>query len=236
MTRRRIALVAAAAALSIPSQLSAGIGRPAEPMQRPETRWAYLLRPAPARSAPSPRARVLTIVRPATPEGESNLVRILEERRDAGLRDWVRVDLAIRPNGRTGWVSRNVLGERHVVRTLLVIDRGSLTATLFGRRGIVFRAGVGIGTPRNPTPGGTFTIRERLTGFDDPFYGPIAFGTTARSPVLTDWPGGGFVGIHGTDRPSLIPGRISHGCIRMRNTDIRRLAALLPLGTPVTIR
>ena len=236
MSGTRIALVAATAVLWIPSPVSADAGAAAGAGQRPETRWAYLLRPATARSAPSLRATALTIVRPATPEGESNLVRILEERRDGGLRDWARVDLAIRPNGRTGWVPRDALGEPRVVRTLLVIERRNLTATLYGSRGIVFRVGIGVGTQRNPTPGGTFTIRERLTGFDDPSYGPIAFGTTARSTTLDDWPGGGFVGIHGTDRPDLIPGRISHGCIRMRNDDIRRLAALLPLGTPVTIR
>ena len=43
---------------------------------------------------------------------------------------------------------------------------------------------------------------------------------------------GGFVGIHGTDRPDLLPGRVLHGCIRMRNEDILRLAELLPIGTP----
>ncbi|CAA9524883.1 MAG: Protein erfK/srfK precursor, partial [uncultured Solirubrobacteraceae bacterium] len=47
---------------------------------------------------------------------------------------------------------------------------------------------------------------------------------------------GGFVGIHGTDRPDLIPGRVSHGCIRMRNPDILRLGRLMPVGTPVVIR
>jgi lipoprotein-anchoring transpeptidase ErfK/SrfK len=61
------------------------------------------------------------------------------------------------------------------------------------------------------------------------------FRTSARSRVLTDWPGGGYVGIHGTDRPELIPGRISHGCIRLRNADVLRLARLMPLGTPITI-
>ena len=66
--------------------------------------------------------------------------------------------------------------------------------------------------------------------------GPLAFGTSARSAVLTDWPEGGFVGIHGTNEPGLIPGRVSHGCIRLRNRDILRLARLMPVGTPVTIR
>ena len=56
-----------------------------------------------------------------------------------------------------------------------------------------------------------------------------------RVEVLTDWPAGGFVGIHGTDHPQLIPGHISHGCIRMRNHDILALAKLMPLGTPLTI-
>jgi lipoprotein-anchoring transpeptidase ErfK/SrfK len=29
---------------------------------------------------------------------------------------------------------------------------------------------------------------------------------------------------------------VSHGCIRLRNSDILRLARLMPVGTPVTIR
>ena len=66
--------------------------------------------------------------------------------------------------------------------------------------------------------------------------GRCAFGTNARSPTVTDWPGGGFIGIHGTDRPELLPGRVSHGCVRLRNADIVRLARLMPLGTPLTIR
>jgi lipoprotein-anchoring transpeptidase ErfK/SrfK len=53
--------------------------------------------------------------------------------------------------------------------------------------------------------------------------------------VLTDWPAGGFVGVHGTNQPELVPGRVSHGCIRLRNEDILRLARLLPVGTPVKI-
>ena len=47
--------------------------------------------------------------------------------------------------------------------------------------------------------------------------------------MLTDWPGGGFIGIHGTDAPGLIPGHVSHGCIRLRNAAILRLARLLPM-------
>ena len=54
--------------------------------------------------------------------------------------------------------------------------------------------------------------------------------------MLTDWPGGGVIGIHGTNQPGLLPGRVSHGCIRLRNRDILRLGRRLKLGTPITIR
>jgi len=176
------AIAAVVAALLLPAAVTAG-------PQGQAAQWAYLLRAVPARSAPSSRARVITVVRQATPEGESNLVRILGERRDASLQDWVRIDLAILPNRTTGWVPRDALGDIRTVHTELVVDRSRLTATLLRDGKEVFRAEVGIGTPGHPTPAGTFTVRERLAGFDDPFYGPVAFGTTARSPVLTDWPG-----------------------------------------------
>ena len=100
---------------------------------------------------------------------------------------------------------------------------------------VVERARVGVGQSRWPTPTGQFYIRNKLTRYASPTYGPLAFGTSARSAVLTDWPAGGYVGIHGTNAPGLIPGRISHGCIRLRNADILRLAELMQPGTPLTV-
>jgi lipoprotein-anchoring transpeptidase ErfK/SrfK len=140
------------------------------------------------------------------------------------------------PNDRTGWVPRAALGGYTVVRTHLVVDLDQLTATLLRARRPIFRAGIGVGELAWPTPRGEFYIRNRLTSYESPFYGLLAFGTSARSAVLTDWPDGGFVGIHGTNQPELLPGRVSHGCIRMRNEDILELGQLMPIGTPVTIR
>jgi lipoprotein-anchoring transpeptidase ErfK/SrfK len=55
--------------------------------------------------------------------------------------------------------------------------------------------------------------------------------------VLKRFAGGdGQVGIHGTNQPWLIGQSVSHGCIRVNNASIRRLARVLPLGTPVVIR
>ena len=149
---------------------------------------------------------------------------------------WTRVRLPVLPNNTTGWVPRSALGGLSMVRTRLVVDLERLTATLYRAGKRIFRAGIGVGTRQWPTPRGEFYIRNRLASYSSPFYGPVAFGTSARSEVLTDWPAGGFVGIHGTNRPELLPGRVSHGCIRLRNQDILRLARLLPVGTPLTIR
>jgi lipoprotein-anchoring transpeptidase ErfK/SrfK len=107
---------------------------------------------------------------------------------------------------------------------------------VLGRRHVVFRGRVGVGRDVWPTPHGEFYVRNRLERFASPTYGPLAYGSSARSATLTDWPAGGYVGIHGTDRPDLLPGRVSHGCIRLRNRDIRRLGRLMPVGTPVRIR
>lgn len=156
--------------------------------------------------------------------------------RASGDGSWVHIRLPVLPNNQTGWVPRTALGGYHFVHTHLVVDRAHLLATLFHDGRAVFTAPVGIGAEASPTPAGSFYIRDRLAGFGDPFYGPVAFGTSARSAVLTDWPGGGFVGIHGTNQPELIPGRVSHGCVRMRNADILRLSRLMPVGTPLTIR
>ncbi len=130
---------------------------------------------------------------------------------------------------------RQALGGYETVTTHLIVDRADLMATLYRQGKAILSAPVGVGTSAWPTPAGEFIVRNELTRYSSPFYGPIAFGTTARS-VLSDWPSGGFVAIHGTDEPQLIPGRVSHGCIRLRNSDIVRLAALMPVGTPLTIK
>ena len=88
---------------------------------------------------------------------------------------------------------------------------------------------------RRRLPGASTSARRSATCAGDPLYGPWAIGTSAYSR-LSEWPGGGVIGIHGTDQPGLIPGRPSHGCVRMRNDSVTELVQKLPLGTPIWIR
>ncbi|MEP6688790.1 MAG: L,D-transpeptidase family protein [Gemmatimonadales bacterium] len=212
---------------------------PGAPRQLGSTRhlsqWAPVRRATIARSEPDFAAPAVTSLSTRTPEGTRNAVAVLGHRQDGAGRPWVRLRLPILPNGTTGWVPRRALGGYGTVDTHLDVDLGRLRATLYRNGRLVLRAVVGVGGETSPTPRGEFYIRNKLTKYQSPTYGPVAFGTSARSPAATDWPAGGFVGIHGTDHPELLPGRVSHGCIRMRNVDILRLAKRMPVGTPLTV-
>lgn len=199
-------------------------------------RWAKLRRPTIARARPTARSRAITRLGLWTPENTPNLVMMLEGIRYPGGVEWIKVRLATLPNNTTGWVRRSSLGRFRMVRTRLVIHRSLFRATLYRAGKPIFRARIGVGQSHWPTPRGEYFIRNELCCYNNAVYGPFAFGLSARSAVLTDWPGGGFIGIHGTNAPSLIPGRISHGCIRMRNGDITRLVRLVSVGTPVSIQ
>jgi hypothetical protein len=197
--------------------------------------WAPVLRPTVARAAPDREAAGVARVSTRTPEGTRNVIAVIAVRRDGAGDRWVYARLAVLPNGTTGWIPRAALGGYGTVNTRLDVDTRTLRAVLYRDGRAVLRAPVAVGAPSWPTPRGEFYVRNKLTRYRSPSYGPVAFGTSARSPNATDWPAGGFVGIHGTDRPELVPGRVSHGCIRMRNEDIVALARRMPVGTPVTI-
>jgi lipoprotein-anchoring transpeptidase ErfK/SrfK len=197
--------------------------------------WAYLEQPTAAYAAPSPRGRVLGSLGLTTQDGTSELLFEQQKALVHG-RWWVQVRLPFRPAGQIGWVPQRALGAPQTVDTYVVVSTEKMTLTLYRNGKVVFFTRVGTGKPSTPTPHGRFYIRDRLTGFPpDSMYGPVAFGTSALSNVETDWPGGGVIGIHGTDQPSLIPGHPSHGCIRLQNWEVVKLAKLLPIGTPLTI-
>jgi L,D-transpeptidase catalytic domain len=198
------------------------------------SRWAYPQTAAAVHEQPSAGSRVLTHLAFVTSEGQAEPYLALRSS-TTGAASWIQLSIPGRPNGRTGWVPASALGEMHTTHEYLRVDREALRAELFRANRAIWQAPVGIGRPSLPTPAGHFFVTEKLSGFADPFYGPYLLGTSAYAPTLTDWPGGGVVGIHGTDEPQLIPGRPSHGCIRLRNGDITSLWRMVEVGTPVEI-
>ncbi len=200
------------------------------------TLWANTAYRGPIYAGPDPSTHRVGRLRRNTEDGFPEVYLLLQEYANAQGNDWVKIRIPARPNGQTGWVRRSALGPFEISRWLLVVDRRRerLTAYDNGRR--VYSAPVGIGKRTTPTPPGRFWVRERFRILDpSSAYWPYAIGTSDYSN-LSEWPGGGVVGIHGAwGQPWLIPGRPSHGCIRMHNPDISWLAPRVPVGTPIHI-
>jgi len=204
--------------------------------ERTESRWAYPERRAAVYTRPSGRSPKAGRLRLLTEDNFPELYIVLSRWVDpTNGNTWLRIRIPKRPNGRTGWVPANALGSLTVNRKMIDVDKRRLRLTVFDRGKVVMTARIGVGKKGTITPSGHFYIREKFHVNGVPLYGPRAIGTSAYAPTLSDWPGGGVVGLHGTNQPGLIPGRPSHGCIRLRNRDIRRLYRLAARGTPIRV-
>jgi len=160
-------------------------------------------------------------------------VFLVQTRRADG---WVRVLLPIRPNGSSGWVRATDVALSRVVFRIRV-DLGAHRITVFAHGHATYTGPIASGTPRTPTPVGHYYIRVLIKAPNpNTVYGPYAYGLSSHSDALTSFNGGdGEIGIHGNNDASVLGKPITHGCIRIDNTEITRLAARLPLGTPVDI-
>jgi lipoprotein-anchoring transpeptidase ErfK/SrfK len=201
-------------------------------------RWlshsAYVDVPTWVHAKPDAESERVAWLRARTYHGSLAVVLVLGELERDGKR-WAYVRYP-GLGDRRGWVSARTLSAPTVHRSRLVVDRGLLRISLWQRGRLVFRAPIGVGASASPTPAGRYYVRERLGPLPPgSIYGALAFGTSAFSPYRTDWPGGGQVGIHGTNQPGLVPGYISNGCVRLRDEDVLRLGRLLRVGTPLLV-
>jgi lipoprotein-anchoring transpeptidase ErfK/SrfK len=243
MPRPYTALVLALAVAAIaPATASAAALPPANPPgavrlsdERLTTRWAHTADIQPIFSRPSDKSHRIAKLHLLTEDSFPEVYMVLSGWKNKAGNTWLKIRVPMRPNGRTGWVRQTALRPMHTVHTKLVVNRHTLRATLFvhGKKRLTAR--IGVGKAATPTPAGHFWIREKFRVSGNTIYGPRAMGTSAYAPTLSEWPGGGVVGLHGTNEPGLIPGRPSHGCVRLRNADILRLYKLMPTGTPVEI-
>jgi hypothetical protein len=149
---------------------------------------------------------------------------------------WLRVYLPGRPNGSSGWVHRSAVRVQrnpYHVEVDLTLKRFEV----FRRKRLIMAGRVGVGKRHTPTPAGRFFIVALLrTGQPRGVYGPYAYVLSAHSRVFQNFAGGhGEIGLHGTNFPRGLGHEVSHGCIRMSNAQIARLARVLPLGTPITV-
>lgn len=187
-----------------------------------------------ARSGPSSKARIVKTFHQFRPDYLPTILLAVAEQRDAGGRLWLKVSVPGRPNGRDGWVSAEFVDSVSVYKKV-VVDLSSRTLSLYDHGQLRYRTRVAIGTRQNPTPKGNFYVQARFKPTLRKL-GAFAFETSAYSPTLTDWPGGGVVGIHGWNDPSVLGKAVSHGCIRVTNQAALYLKRQVLSGTPLTVR
>ena len=160
------------------------------------------------------------------------LVFRVQERRG----DWLLVRLAVRPNGSMGWVRG---GEVALTPTpfRVVVELAAHRLTLYQGREVVLQDVVAVGTAQHPTPVGEFFVDATVELANaGGAYGPYQLSVAGFSNVLTRFAGGaGQIALHGTNNPAALGRDVSHGCIRLRNESITRLARTVPVGTPVQV-
>ena len=107
---------------------------------------------------------------------------------------------------------------------------------------------VAVGRKEYATPTGRFEVTEMIV---DPPYVRFdyenpdrVFDTMApgpENPLGLRWIGftsayGWRIGFHGTPKPDLLGQAVSHGCVRMRNSDVVEVFERIHVGTPVVVQ
>lgn len=184
------------------------------------------------RSAPSREARPLKVLAQFRPDNRATTVFAVGAVRDGAGTTWYSIRLPGRPNGMMGWIPAGVV-RLYAVRTKIVIDESKRRLTLYVDGRVRFEAKVAIGRPGMETPTGDYFIQAAYRATERAL-GAFAFETSAYSK-LSDWPGGGIVGIHGTPYPNLLGSAVSHGCVRVSNAAALVLKRLIQAGTAISI-
>jgi L,D-transpeptidase catalytic domain len=234
-TRRALALAGVLLGLCANGALAAAASGAETPAVGPGA-WAHPAGSGPIYAHPKPSSRRIAAVRLFNVDGFLEVYPLMRTQTSADGRVWVEIRVPGRPYGRVGWVDRELLGSVHHSRWRIVVNRTSHRMHVYLAGRLLRVLPVGVGKPSTPTPTGYFWIDERfkLSNPQNPYY-PYALGTSDFSS-LPNWPDEGVIGIHGPfGEPQRIPGAISHGCIRMRTSDIAWLGPRVTLGTPVIV-
>jgi lipoprotein-anchoring transpeptidase ErfK/SrfK len=186
-----------------------------------------------ARRSASPDAGVIKLMHQFRDDYRIQVILAVATRIGTDHKPWYRISIPMRPNGTYGWIPAQSVSLAPTVSEL-VVHRSSRTLDVFWHGKHALHAIVAVGAPGMETPVGHFYVAARFVPYRDPFLGVFAVETSAYSK-LTEWPGGGVVGVHGTSMPQLLGQAVSHGCVRVSNQTAALLRKYAPLGTPIWI-
>ena len=161
------------------------------------------------------------------------LALMITDRSDDGR--WLKVQIPVRPNGTEAWIRADdaeISSHRFRAR----VDLTDRAVTVWDGAEIVVETTAVVGKPATPTPLGSFFVNDLVEKWEGSAYGPHILSLSGFSEALETFGGGiPVIAIHGTNRPDLMGGAHSNGCIRIPNNVIEVLADTVPIGTPVDI-
>ena len=186
------------------------------------------------RKSPDPHSKIIKVMHDFRADYRPQEMFAVGARTGTDGNPWYHISIPMRPNGTYGYVPASSVSLAPT-QGAIKISLNRRTIDLYWKGKHVWHGKVAIGAPGRETPLGKYYVAARFVPYHDPFLGVFAVETSAYSK-LTEWPGGGVVGIHGTDLPQLLGQAVSHGCVRVSNTTARHLRTLAPLGTPIWIK
>ncbi|ARV58141.1 hypothetical protein BZZ01_05375 [Nostocales cyanobacterium HT-58-2] len=127
-------------------------------------------------------------------------------------------------------------------KTQLVVDLSDRRVYVHQGDLVIASYPIGVGKKGWETPTGSFQVMHKQLNpiWRHPITGRV-FPSGEDSPLGDRWigfwsDGRNQIGFHGTPDDGVVGSAISHGCLRMRNPDVRLLYKQVSMGTPVEVR
>ncbi len=135
----------------------------------------------------------------------------------------------------------NISSSSQTMNIRLVIKLSQRKVYLYNGDQEITNYPIAVGKKGWETPKGDFKVIDMLENpsWEHPWNGTV-IGPGPENPLGDRWigfwtDGKNFIGFHGTPAEQLVGQAVSHGCIRMRNNDVRKLFEQVRVGTPVMV-
>ncbi len=124
----------------------------------------------------------------------------------------------------------------------ITINKSKRILTLYENKQVLQKHPIAIGNPPSLTPNGKFTVVSKVVnpswgggGYAKPVKGGVPENPLGYRWLGISYKGGSTLGIHGNNSPYSIGENVSHGCIRMVNSDVEQFFPIVPMSAPVWI-
>jgi len=160
------------------------------------------------------------------------------------LRSQPEIAIVLRASrvGQVGAVLKQSPFQVMMRQTQLVIRLESRQLEYYEGDELIKQYDIAVGQTDWETPVGHFAILDLRENplWQHPITGE-AIPTGPDNPLGSRWIGFAFddgyhIGIHGTNQEELVGQAVSHGCVRMRDSEIQELFQKIAIGTPSNVR